>query len=498
MAKKTDYLELVLPELNEFINSWNGPVNQNMESIDDFCSDLYESLVGTSATSTWSSLRGTHGSLADRLDVAINADGTLDLSGSPDLTAIATSAYHGVFSTPVDRLNDTDDRIYDSSQPVAGGRFSPIPVAGPSAGYETLDSGIALRAADFSSHPMRSPSMPWAPGLVVGGAGTLISAPGGAGKVQINGSAAPAVFNIDGYAFRVRENIIFDFNLLSPANNDYIWIYVERVNANYGTANFRYGSGPAAKDLRILQSGAATGSTSGNVFQAAGALFNTATLGRVRPGDVLVIDSGAAAGEYVINALDGTTPDTKLTIKGTFKANLSGLNWHVQDNWHPNIGAYNVGASAAAQPPFVDGRIYIGRVRFQSAAIPDQIVTFSRGGVYDSGWTLASGVFVGPSATFSHDLGTQPTSVEVWFRETSTGAAHRPLVRRTVVTDAAGPTTATLLFPSLFLDCNLTQINLQLFNQTTTPSAPTALFTNYVGADVVLGGAAEIRVIAKR
>jgi hypothetical protein len=503
MSTRTDFLDLILPELNEFINTWNAPVNQNMESIDDFCSDLYESLVGSSATSTWAALRGSLASLSLRLDVSINADGTIDLSASPDLLAIATSAYHGQFSTPVNRLNDTDDRIYDSSQPAVGGRFVPIPATGPTAGFphESLDSGIAIRAMDFGvsgAQPISSPQRPWAPGLVTGGGGTFITGVSES-KVQLNGLAAPAVFNIDGYVFRLREDILLDYALLSPIANQYVWIFVDRVEGNYNNANFRYGTAVLAKDLRRLQSGSGTGQTSGSVFQATGSLFNTALIGRVKSGDVLIIDSGAAAGEYVIDALDGVTPDTKLTIKGTFKANLSGLTWHIKDNWHPNIGAVITGTDATVRPTFVAGRVYIGRVKHQVAAAPIEVVTFTPGGVYDSGWIVPTF-----PQTLPHNLGAFPSFVDVWVRENSSSRAYRPLVRRQVLTnfdtvnavvDPGDPKTATLLFPSMYLHTSDLTVIADLLNASTDPLKPVAFFTDSAGVDKVAG---EMRIVARR
>lgn len=505
MSTRTAYLNLVLPELNEFINSWNSPVNQNMESLDDFCSDLYESLAGSSATSTWAALRGSMASLADRLDVSINADGTIDLSASPDLLAIAASAYTGQFSSPVDRLNDTDDRIYDGSLPATGSRFDPMPSTGPTSGspHGDLESGIAMRAAHFgvSGEQTGSPHLlsSWAPGLVTGGGGTFITGVS-VGKVQLNGSAAPAIFNIDGHLFRLREDVILDYQIISPAPvvGEYVWFYVSRVESSYNNATFRYGAAVATKDLRVLQSGAGTGQTSGSVFQASGALFDTASLGKVRAGDILVIDSGAAAGEYVIDALDGTTPDTKLTIKGTFKSNLTGLTWHVQDNWHPNIGAVATGPLATTRPPFVAGRVYIGRAIHQ-AGVPTSIVTLSACGVYDSGWITPTF-----PQSLPHNLGALPSSVEIWVRENSLGHAYRPLVRRAVMTNltitgvaavAGDRKYATFLFPSLFTHTTEVDVITDLLNASTDPSAPVAFFTDSAGVDKVAG---QIRIVARR
>lgn len=500
MSTKTAFLNLILPELNEFINSWNSPVNQNMEAIDDFCDDLYESLVGTSATSMWAALRGSLGSLADRLNVSINADGTIDLSASPDLTAIATSAYTGQFASPVDRLNDTDDRIYDAGSPVVGSRFDPMPGSGPSAGFphESIDAAVALQSADFgatSAEPISSPARPWAPGLVTGGGGSFITGLSES-KVQLSGFTSPAVFNIDGYVFRIRENVVFDYDLLGPAANEYVWIYIERTEANYNNANFRYGAAVAAKDLRRLQSGAGTGQTSGSLFQATGAAFNTADLGKVKAGDILVIDSGAAAGEYVIDTI---VDDANLTIKGTFKADLTGLTWHVQDNWHPNIGAEITGTDPTVRPTFAAGRVYIGRVKHQVAAPPIEPVTFTKGGVYDSGWITPAF-----PQTLQHNLGAFPSSVEVWVRESAATHAYRPLVRRAVMTNLTitgiAPVNgdrqyATFLFPSLYVHTTDLEVITDLFNLSTDPAVPVAYFTDSAGVDKVVG---QMRIVARR
>ena len=79
MPKQTNFLNLILPEKNEFVDSWNEPVNQNSEDLDNFLEDLHDSLVAVSSTSTWAALRGSLDSLAERLNVSINADGTIDI-----------------------------------------------------------------------------------------------------------------------------------------------------------------------------------------------------------------------------------------------------------------------------------------------------------------------------------------------------------------------------------------------------------------------------------
>ena len=41
MPTSTTFLNLTLPELNEFVDSWHTVVNGNMETLDDFLDDLF-------------------------------------------------------------------------------------------------------------------------------------------------------------------------------------------------------------------------------------------------------------------------------------------------------------------------------------------------------------------------------------------------------------------------------------------------------------------------
>lgn len=513
MPNYSDFLNLTLPEFAEFVDSWNEPVNNNFEAIDDWTADLYNNLVGSGSGATWSALRGSHSNLADRLAVSINGDGTIDVSSSAEITSIATSGYNGVFSTPQDRLDDGDREVYDANQPAAGGRFDPILPSGPSAGFphEELDAGIALRSADFgarTAEPIASPHTPWAPGLVIGGADPLITGSGTAGQVQLNASSVAAIFNIDGYIFRLREDLLFDYALLSPSPNDYVWIYVERKDANYNDANFRYsepGGTPAAKDLRILRTGS-DGITSTSTFSSAASTWDTAPF-KVKKGDILRITSGGAAGDYIIDALDGSTPNTKLTVKGIFRDDLSAVPFQIIDNAMPNIGAAlaaSVPSDPTSRPPFEEGRVYVGRVKHLGSGSPDPRVTFSRGGVYDSGWLAITNIATDFPLVIDHNLGAIPSSVEVWVRVDSTSPAYRPLVRRQVLTnfdegdttvDAGDAKKADLLFPSTFHYCSEVQTTIDVLNETTDPANATALFTDSGGTDQTIG---EIRVISRR
>jgi len=530
MSSRSNFLNLILPELYEFVNSWNAPVNQNMESIDDFCEDLSNSLIGTSATPTWAALRGSLGSLATRLDVSINADGTLDLSSSPGLLDMAESAWTGSFGSPVARLNDTDAQLYAAGAPVDGGRFTPIPAFG-SAGAGSPHSGavstsvegyphggvadaLALVGSGFgrsleqssSPHHLRG----WEPGLVVGGGSPFITGVG-AYKIRFNSGTA-ALFNIDGYAFRLREDVELDYSGLGVTPTHYAWVYVERVQAGYTpTALFKFagaGGTPAQRDLRKLQPevAASDGSSSGNLFTSPSAKFLTGAplnIGKVKPGDVLVVESGLAQGEYVIEGLVGGSEETNLTIKGVFPAAVTGFPWHVRDNWHPNFGVVSTGStSATARPPKVEGRVYIGRFIETGALLAP--TNFAQGGSVDSGW------LAGISTSFVHNLGANPASVDVWCRVIGSGVVYRPVVRREFMTSLAitgiAPIAgdrkhAPFLVPSLYVRSTEMEVTLALLNAnpdslTGSPQLE-ALFTDSAGVDQLAGGC-EIRVVVRR
>jgi hypothetical protein len=481
MPGKTTFLSLVLPGLGEFQNAWNDPLNQNFEALDDWMGDLFESLVGSSATSTWSSLRGSLGSLASRLNVSINADGTVNLSSAPDLLALASSTVYGTQANPRTRFDLSDLEVYSARSPVLGDRFNITPPA-----LGNLDVGIAHRTRDYglaSGNAMGSPPARWAPGMVDGNSAVLAGS--GIGKlvfsgVSIGDATTWPVFNVDGYLFRIRESLVIDFTLLAPANGQLVYVYVER--RDYGDANFKYRGSTdldanlAVKDLRTLQSGSdgAIG-VDYTIFASAGAHFSTAKLGQVLPGDLLVISGGAAAGTYVIASV---TSDTQVVISGKFKSNnLSGMTWTIKDNGAPNVGAVAVSA-VTDPPPFQSGRAYIGSCLHNTGGSPTSITTFAKSGVADSGWqaVTAAGSF---PFTFAHNLGVQPTEVDIWFRASGTSPEYPPLVLNTSI------------LPSVSHKSSNVSTAVRLINQ----PGPAALFVDDTNTNIVSG---QIRVIARR
>lgn len=494
MATTSTYLKLTLPAFNEFANTWHLVMNANAQLIDDWANNLYKALVaGSPSVATWDSLRGSMASLAERLDVSINADGTLDTSGSDSIIAIGTSATRGDYSSPRDRLDDGDFEIYEAGAPAALDRFLATAYAGFPHGE--LQDMVALMGADVQGSGLATPLTPTANGLIKGPA-SLITAEA-SDQIRVTCGATAALFSIDGYVFRIREDIIVDYSAMGVTPGDRVWLYVARLESNYNSASFQYkgpGGALAQKDLRKLQTGTGTGTTSGNIFTATGATFNSAAMGKVKAGDILVITTGAAAGSYVIEALDGVTPDTKLTIKGTFKANLAALNWYVWDPWMPNIG---VATETSGVPATVAGRVYVAN--FTSGNPPSNEVTLKKGGVYDSGWVAITGDGLAGGVAYQHSLGCQPTSVQVFCRTTAGQPEYPPVVQRSIVTNTVGPVSATLLVPSLFWYATDQQITLKGQNVSSSPAKPNCVFTDSAGNDQgVSAGAVQIRIVCRR
>ena len=491
-------------------------MNQNFEDLDDWTEDLYKGLSTSGASSLWATLRGNKASLVERLAVSIDDDGNINVSTSQPFLDMQTSAYYtdptDPFTSPRDRLNDGDRQTYEAGLPFANGRFVPTGESGPTAAqgfpHAELDAGIAIRSADFGAKanaPISSPQRPWAPGLVLGGESTFLSGIG-IGQIQLNAASAPAIFNIDGYAFRLRESLLFDYSLIAPANNDYVWIYVERAEVGYSDLNFKFsnpGGTPVVQDLRKMKTGSGTTTSPSTYVSSTGGLDTLPF--QVKEGDVLRILTGGDAGDYVIDALDGSLPDTKFTIKGQFKVGGLTANYEIIDNAMPVIGA-EVPAlnpqNTYGVPSYSPGRVYIGRVKHNSsgAQAPADIVTFAKGGVYDSDWVA------GVTTDFAHELGTVPSRVEIWVRADSTSPPHKPFVQRQILTDFSlaegAPNVPTknlsdVLLPSLWHYAD--EINIKVGLKNGTNESAEALFTDFTGvATDVLAANGEIRVVAWR
>ncbi len=523
MPNQSDFLKLVLPLFGEFADSWDQVLDQNFELLDDHLADLRRALLsGTPtqpASGEYAALAGTRANLAARLNVSIKPDGTLDLDNSPALAALGSSVTNGddylgtgmPNKSPRLRFDFSDLEIWRARGPLYGARFDPAATA-----VGLLDEGLAVRARDGGalddSRPISSPDRPFVSGLVQGPDSFLVGV--AANQVKFDATlGAPTswpVFNVDGFVFRLRQGVILDLTSdvtgapLGPG--DIVYLFVAR--SDYGNANsivkLATDPGPAAvRDLRRLQQGT-DGIIAGKTLTSASANFQgSATQWAVLPGDLLVVDSGPAAGNYVIAAVP--SPGS-VRIAGTFKADgLSGQTWHVQDDAHPSLGCIKV-ADATTEPPFVRGRVYVGRGQIGATGFgavggaPLTKIAFPQSGVFDSGWldvNLSSFPML-----FEHNLGMLPTAVQVWVREGAGGESFAPAALRQFVVDFDTTSTtvtpgsakkAMLRIPSLYWHSTRQRTLVHL--NSSDPEARGELFTRDDGTHVVSG---QIRLVAWR
>ena len=538
MAGQTTYLQLSLPGLGEFNNSWHTPNNQNFETIDDFAEAIKLALVdGSTINATYAALTGDFANLAARLDVSINSNGTIDLSGSPEILDLASSLIDGTFTAPTNRFEASDLERRTARNPVPSDRFTPSS-PGISTAWGDIESGRSLLARDYNSPTyspagmeggIPTPSMPAGHGYIDGPATLLATA--GFEQVKIAADDVPgmrALFNIDGYLFSIREPIILDLSAAGLGSPETIYIFVERDESEYGNAAYLYTCGTAsvaaaAKDLRQLQAGAtpaAGGTTSitGKTFTVSGATFVSAALeseSPVKTNDLLVIYGGTDAdGSYTILSV----AEEVLTLEAAPRAARSGLSWYVYDPAMPNIG-FEDPAIDTSPPAVSSGRALIGQVQYNGAGSNISApVTYAKNGVYDSGWLGPyDAADIAALGALNHNLGVHPTHVDIFVRETIGAAAsndakvYEPLVQRkfSFVDDAGYPDPATsyegsmaILVPSLRWRATATTITLSLTaSPLGTQHLDPAIFTDEGGAEYGDGAATadvQIRIIVRR
>lgn len=508
MPNLSTFLKLVLPLYGEFVEAWDQVVDQNFETLDDHLADLRKALLtGTpaaAASADYAALVGTLSSLASRLNVSINPDGTLNLDNSPAIAALGSSATNGddylgtgaPNKSPRLRFDYSDLEVWNARSPLPAARFNPAATV-----RGLLDDGLALRARLRRQGLVEGPE-----GFVSG-----VGATSAKFDATLGTPSSWPVFSIDGYPFRIRQGVILDLSTDATgavlAAGDVVYLFVSRTD--YGNANtkVKLATDPGAtavRDLRRLQSGT-DGIISGKTFTSASAnVQGSASQWTVLPGDLLVVDGGAAAGSYVIASV---ASPTSLTILGTFKADgLSGVSWHIEDDAHPNIGCIKV-ADATTDPPAVAGRAYIGRGQLGAGGFapvggaPLTKLGFAKAGVFDSGWLDASTSSF--PMVFEHNLGLLPSSIEVWVRDALTGEAFPPSSLRSFVVDLDTTATtvtattakkATLRVPSMYW--HSTRQRTQVHLSASAPNVAAELFTKDDDATHVTAG--QIRLIARR
>jgi len=513
MSTETTFLKLILPENDEFIDSWDLPVNGNAELIDDFVKAFRLKYDGGTLGTSPFTIQGSTASLQARLAVSINPDGTLNITASPDLVALRKSKVNAAPAVPpapqtlvAARFEQSDRENFDARIRAVGVRDDPSIGVNYNASISTTNLGkadvaLALRHAEFSfSIGVPSPIREHRPNTVFGAQPGYMSSL--ASTVKANGLLQPILVNIDGYVYRIRYDVILDFSATvgTPGQKRYIFFQRNLYNtAAYAYNRPGWGLPTGPMDLRILQeeapSAPGTVSMSGNTFTATAGQFAAR---EVRPGDILIITSGAPGnqGEYIV---DTRISNTQLTILGGFPVALGpgSVTWSIKDALAPNFGFVD----AAGDPPAQIGRVYVAEGVLAAGGITYVGGTFqeyARNGVYVSPDFTVTAAMLGNGntpvgqliTTFDHNLGAIPSEIDVFV---STVLPMVDVIKDpTVAFDLGGPTYARMAALLTKAD------RMKVYVYATDGKSPRRFFTDEAGVDQFAAGGCGLRVIARR
>ena len=312
MANVTTNLNLTLPGLGEFTNSWNIPLNANFTSIDTWAGAIQ--LEITNARFSKSSLKGF-------LEVAHNSDGTL--KATQEIINARNSYLYGFDHGPTE-----DDQLAGLSQTRDLETWKARAVS------PSLRDALAYRSS-------------LTPCKILNGSKNANSYPTWAGftgaKVQIDGFVTPLILEIYGQICRVRT--LKEVTISGGAGTYYIYADFQ----NDGVSTFSSGSGAAGED------------DLGNVrwHQDFGKNFTTED---VKVGDVLRYSSAPLAGDYLIDEVAPNGNNDILQIKSLFAASGSSIAYQIRDPLAVILG-FAASETAAA------GRGFIAEVDFDGVAV---------------------------------------------------------------------------------------------------------------------------------
>lgn len=339
-------LALEKPGNGEYNNNWDVPINSNSDKTDAKVTEHNTEIINA---------RGSKASLKERLDAGTNSDGTL--KAVPETEKSRNSQITGRFSDVYDRHNALDKELL----------WARHQEASLLAGLSYLAKGQTL------NRPIS--------GAVSGTSANFLTSSGSV--FTVDGDPTPVVINCGGYIQVCRIDAATD---LSGQASGTKYIYATRNSSG-----------------RVVESNAdgASGGTLLNEFGSAGAQFVTKG---VQPGDILVIDSGSNADQYVIESV---TDESNLLIKGAFVDSVSAQSYEIKDMLHPTI-AYEATKSQ-------DGtKCYLGEAVFDGANITS-ILSYQYKSEWESSWTAVDVSAVTTfTLNFNHNLGVLPRDIIIY------------------------------------------------------------------------------------
>ena len=352
MSLTTTFLSLVLPQNGEYVDTWDDPLNANLQKIDLWAFGVNQEIVDA---------RFGESSLKNFLLQSFNNDGTL--KPTEEVLNSRSSLLYGDQS-PAGVDFDLATRLFQSDKEVFYARE----------GSSDLRQALAVRSSKASKVLEGSKDSNGLP-VWMGSTGT---------NINLDGATQNILFLISGKVGRVRklEQI--------PVSGS---VGTKQVYAQFNPEGLVRVNGDTNNPPPTTASGS-TGSDGAKVtiFSDLTVDFTTKD---VKPGDILeIIGNGANAGLYQIGVVAPGGNVNQLKILGVFPGGSSAsLNYTVRDPFAVTLGVDDTLTPA-------DGKFYIGEADYDGTGI-----TAVRAIHFDD-------FFIGDWR--SVDVSTAPTFTEVW------------------------------------------------------------------------------------
>lgn len=388
MANTTTFLNLLLPQNGEYVDSWDQPTNENFTKIDAWATGVDKEI---------SDARFNEISLKNFLSLSHNDDGTL----KPTEEMVKSRSSYAYGDENLDGSDfDLAQRLFQGDKEVVAARE----------GYSDLRSSNAFRS--FSA------------GMVMDGLKDSNGYPAWMGftgaNIQIDGSTTNVVFMIGGLLARSRK-----LEQLTVSGV----VGVKKLYAMYNSSGVVIVDG----DATTAPPAASTGTIGSDglkvrVFEDLTVNFTTSG---VKPGDVLeVLGTGLNAGLYRIKTVAPSSNNNRLIIEGVFpNGSQAGLNYTITDSFAVTFGFDDV------QTP-VTGKLYIGEADFDGAAV-SAIRPMHFQDMFIGEWRAVD--LTGSAAfieTWSHKLFDDALEVEVQVSQASDGSTPVESLALTGITDS--------------------------------------------------------------
>lgn len=423
MARSTKFLGLVLPSLGEFFNRWDRPVNENFEKLDTKIEEHDVEIVEA---------RGDSASLADRIGVALNDDGSL--KDVPEVASARSSKVYGSGAGSI--FFDLDQRIEESDNEIFQARH----------GLTSLRDIVAW-SQDDNPH-----------NCLVDGPTNPITFSGAV--VTLNGGTTPVVSNINGH--RCVTPINDQITITGVAGIYYLFLDRNPNGKLIYTTPATSGSTGLITSTNKLSKYKATGT-------------NLVTSG-IKPGHILEVTAPGGnlnLGRWIVLETANENPTDlgvdEVRIIGEFNSSSTGLSAAFYDADRPT---FNFTASAHSVPfARIADRIFVGRCVFDGTNVTS-LTQYAYDARYEA-WHAVTPLGGDFTLNIPHNLGYIPKRIALYASQANDFT--QPLEPMSVakasqgsVSITAGDQTITYTAPALrrSVVARMTDTNIEIKNST--------------------------------